>query len=177
MPRPSGECVNPARTIAPAGAEVISSPQKKIRPVRDGMIPEIDRSVVVFPAPLAPRSVRNSPSAHCSSIPCRTGDSPKDPPTFSSRSMMGPQIRFYHRLVASDLLRTALRDLRARRDDHDPLARAHDHAHVMLDKHDRHSLRLQTLQDLDERLGLAWIEPRRGLVDQQETRGGTQGER
>ena len=40
----------------------ISAPWKTIRPVRGGTMPEIERSVVDLPAPLAPMSVTISPS-------------------------------------------------------------------------------------------------------------------
>ena len=40
----------------------MSRPRKRIAPVRGGVRPEIERSVVDFPAPLEPISVTISPS-------------------------------------------------------------------------------------------------------------------
>jgi hypothetical protein len=52
-----------------AGVPEISSPLNLIEPERGGVRPEIERSVVDFPAPLEPISVTISPSstsARCS---------------------------------------------------------------------------------------------------------------
>ena len=51
-----------ARSPAAAGCE-ISSPSSRIEPVRGGVSPEIERSVVDLPAPLEPISVTHSPSS------------------------------------------------------------------------------------------------------------------
>ena len=62
MRRPSGEWAMPIAATSWPGRPVMSRPWKKIRPVRGGTMPEIERSVVVLPAPLEPMSVTISPS-------------------------------------------------------------------------------------------------------------------
>ena len=60
--RPSGDCEMPIFTISWAGRCVMSSPRKRIVPVRGWFSPLIERSVVDLPAPFAPISVTISPS-------------------------------------------------------------------------------------------------------------------
>ena len=60
--RPSGDWQTPRRTISCGGRCSIASPASRIEPVRGGVRPEIERSVVDFPAPLEPISVTHSPS-------------------------------------------------------------------------------------------------------------------
>ena len=67
--RPSGDCEMPRRTISCAGIVEISSPRKRIEPLRGGVSPEIERSVVDLPAPLEPISVTTSPSSTVSETP------------------------------------------------------------------------------------------------------------
>ena len=47
----------------------MSRPRKRISPVRGGVRPEIERSVVDLPAPLEPISVTHSPSSTSSEMP------------------------------------------------------------------------------------------------------------
>ena len=61
--RPSGDWQIPSRTISCGGRCEISSPASLIDPVRGGVRPEIERSVVDLPAPLEPISVTHSPSS------------------------------------------------------------------------------------------------------------------
>ena len=67
--RPSGDCAIPISATVWPGRPWISAPLKTIRPVRGGTIPEIERSVVDLPAPLAPMSVTISPSLTSSEMP------------------------------------------------------------------------------------------------------------
>ena len=60
VPRPSGTCAMPARAAA-SGPPFSCLPSSSIAPLRETM-PEIARSVVVFPAPFAPRTATTSPS-------------------------------------------------------------------------------------------------------------------
>ena len=69
--RPSGDWQIPRRTISCAGSSEISSPPSLIEPVRGGVRPEIERSVVDLPAPLEPISVTHSPSSTFSEMPFR----------------------------------------------------------------------------------------------------------
>ena len=67
--RPSGDWEMPRLTILCAGACVMSSPRNRMLPVRGWLSPLMERSVVDFPAPLAPISVTISPSRTSSEIP------------------------------------------------------------------------------------------------------------
>ena len=67
--RPSGDWQMPSPTISCGGSIEISSPSSLIEPVRGGVSPEIERSVVDFPAPLEPISVTHSPSSTVSEMP------------------------------------------------------------------------------------------------------------
>jgi hypothetical protein len=67
--RPSGDCAMPISATSWPARPWISAPWKTIFPVRGGTIPEIERSVVDLPAPLAPISVTISPSLTVIEIP------------------------------------------------------------------------------------------------------------
>ena len=69
MRRPSGDWAIPISATWWPGMSWISRPSKTILPVRGGTIPEIERSVVDLPAPLAPISVTISPSWTSSEMP------------------------------------------------------------------------------------------------------------
>ena len=69
MRRPSGTCEIPSRTMASAPRRLIEWPSKKISPDAGRISPEIVRSVVLLPAPLAPSSVTISPGSTRSEIP------------------------------------------------------------------------------------------------------------
>ena len=53
------------------GIEPISTPSKRIEPLRGGVSPEIERSVVDLPAPFEPIIVTTSPSPTSSETPRR----------------------------------------------------------------------------------------------------------
>src|SRR3712207_8809449 len=55
---------------------MVSTPSKTTEPRRLPMMPMIDFSVVVLPAPLRPRSVTTSPGATSKAMPWSTWDSP-----------------------------------------------------------------------------------------------------
>src|SRR5271169_4544872 len=92
----------PSRAILFEGMPMISVPLRRIEPRRWPMMPMIDLSVVVLPAPLRPSSVTTSPSATAKLIPCRMCDSPYQACSSSTRSssraegdasgMTGPEI-------------------------------------------------------------------------------------
>ena len=67
--RPSGESAIPRATISCGGANVMSSPPKRIRPALAGVSPLIARRVVDLPAPLEPIRVTISPSCTSSETP------------------------------------------------------------------------------------------------------------
>ena len=62
MPRSSGQNAMPIRAILSEDARMMSWLLKRIEPVRLPMMPMIDFSVVVLPAPLRPSSVTTSPA-------------------------------------------------------------------------------------------------------------------
>ena len=76
MPRSSGQKAMPIRAIRSEEARMISWLSKRIEPVRLPMIPMIDFSVVVLPAPLRPSSVTTSPAFTLKLMPWRMWDSP-----------------------------------------------------------------------------------------------------
>src|ERR1700748_1980683 len=61
-----------------------------MEPVRLPMIPMIDFSVVVLPAPLRPSSVTTSPAFTSNLIPCRMWDSPYQASRFCTDSTCPP---------------------------------------------------------------------------------------
>ena len=67
--RPSGDWAIPRLTISCGATWVMSRPSNLIEPCRGLWSPLIERRVVVFPAPLAPRSVTISPRRTSSEIP------------------------------------------------------------------------------------------------------------
>ena len=64
-----GECAIPISATSWPGMFWISRPLNTIRPDRGGTIPEIERSVVDFPAPLEPIRVTISPSRTSREMP------------------------------------------------------------------------------------------------------------
>src|SRR4051812_1564065 len=74
-PRPSGTWAMPLVTIASTGARVMSSPSSRTCPRSQRTSPLIERSSVVFPAPLAPRTAVIRPVSARSETPssARTG--------------------------------------------------------------------------------------------------------
>ena len=67
--RPSGDCEMPSLTMSAGGVRVMFSPLKTMSPVRGGVRPEMERSVVDLPAPLEPIRVTHSPSSTVSEMP------------------------------------------------------------------------------------------------------------
>ena len=62
MRRPSGTWAIPRATISWAGRPPSDTPSKTSSPVRIGIIPEIARMSVVFPAPFGPTTATASPA-------------------------------------------------------------------------------------------------------------------
>ena len=69
--RPSGDWPMPCFTCSWAGIAVMSLPSNSTVPWRGCSRPRIVRSVVVLPAPLAPRRVTISPLRTSSEMPWR----------------------------------------------------------------------------------------------------------
>ena len=68
--RPSGTWQMPERTRWSALARVMSAPPKRMLPPLTGCTPEMARSSVVLPAPLAPTSATSWPLRTSMSMPC-----------------------------------------------------------------------------------------------------------
>src|SRR2546427_2232534 len=71
VPRPSGTCAIPRRTMSSVARPAMRAPSKRISPAVRTM-PHTARNVVVLPAPLAPRIVVIPPSSTANRIPCST---------------------------------------------------------------------------------------------------------
>ncbi len=69
VPRPSGTWAIPRRATDSGPPRASSFPPKRIWPARRTVF-EIARSVVVFPAPFAPRTAVICPSSTVSVTPC-----------------------------------------------------------------------------------------------------------
>src|SRR5258705_4223175 len=140
--RPSGTCATPRATIACGGTSRSDRSWRVMAPRVGWSSPEIVLSVVVFPAPLLPRSVTISPCPTSRPTPLSARISPYDTSsdsTLSTRLRPRPgaalaQVGFDHRRVALDLARRPLGDLLAVIEHRDPVGDLHDHAHVVLDQ-------------------------------------------
>ena len=69
VPRPSGTCAIPIRTIASGERRASDLPAKRISPL-ERTVWEIARSVVVLPAPFAPSTATICCSPTSSETPC-----------------------------------------------------------------------------------------------------------
>ena len=85
MPRPSGTCAIPSLAIDSGARPAIRFDANAISPVFR-TVPEIERSVVVLPAPFAPRIDTACPSSTASETPCSARIGPYRASTFSSSS-------------------------------------------------------------------------------------------
>src|SRR5581483_737111 len=157
MPRSSGQNATPSRAMASELAREISLPSNAIAPERLAMMPMIDLSVVVLPAPLRPSSVTTSPSRTSRSTPCSTWDSPyhacrlrTDSVVFAAvaagvagaaSTMIGSEIGFFHALVFRQFGIAALGEHPAPRQHGDDVRKRSDDAQIMLDHQDGVALR------------------------------------
>src|ERR1700761_9418199 len=154
MPRSSGQNAMPIRAMRSEVARMISVLLKRIEPVRLPMMPMIDLSVVVLPAPLRPSKVTTSPAFTLKFIPWRMWDSPYQVSRFWTPStsaaaglaagasasfisgMTGPQIGFLDPLVLGELGVIALRQHLPARQHRDDVGEIGDHAQIMFDHQD-----------------------------------------
>src|SRR5512140_1491450 len=119
--------MNAITRLAAAGSLTTSCPMTRTVPASGRRMPEMIRSVVVFPAPLGPRSAWNSPRGTARSSPSTAGRSP------ASRQHGG-------------------RDDRKRRDDREALG-AEEAARLRFRVDDAHDL-LRVVENRDARFGL-----------------------
>src|SRR6478609_9403995 len=154
IPRSSGQNAIPIRAILSEVVRMMSWSLNFTEPVRLPMMPMIDFSVVVLPAPLRPSRVTTSPAFTSKLIPCRMWDSPYQASrlrtwrmlpllaAFAGASaiavsgMTSSQIRFLDALVLGEFGVIALREhLPARQHGDDVGEIGHD-AQIMLDHQD-----------------------------------------
>src|ERR1700722_17931720 len=141
VPRPSGTCATPRRTMSSVDMPSIASPPR-IRSPWVRTMPQIARNVVVLPAPLAPSSAVTPPSSTAKSMPCRTFVSPYAAcrPLASSSAGMSvfllgvAEIGADYFRLGPHLIRGAIGDLDAEFQGHDLVGHAHHQVHVMLNK-------------------------------------------
>src|SRR5262249_25195527 len=167
--RPSGQWAIPRRRISWAASPWISRPSKRMRPAAARTSPEMVRSVVVFPAPLAPSRHTNSPAPTVSVTPWSAAIRPYRASTPSSvstgpRSEIGPD----HLGVALDLLGGAVRDEPTVVQDEHVVGDAHDQPHVVLHEEHGHAAVPDLPDEAGHRRLLGRGHARRRLVQQQE---------
>src|SRR6266545_7672465 len=145
MPRSSGHSAMPRRAIWFDASFTSSRPSKRTDPVRLATMPMIALRVVVFPAPLRPRSVSTSPARTSKLVPCRMCDSPYQACRSETTSWLASGIGGAH--VSLDDIRVARHarvipvgeDLPARQH-RQAVAQIGDHGEVVLD-HDHGAVR------------------------------------
>src|SRR5277367_3959532 len=118
-----------------------SSPSRISPVVRT--IPQIARSVVVLPAPLAPSSAVTPPASTAKSMPCSTRVSPY--PAWSPRASSNADMLLLVRLTkirpdhfgfVTHLIRCPIGDLQAELQRHHLVGHTHHQVHVMLHQQD-----------------------------------------
>src|SRR5688572_4619340 len=139
-------------------------------------MPETARSVVVFPAPFAPRIATTSPSSIASETPWSALIAPYRASTScSSSSGIVSEVRLDHRGVGPHLRRWALRDLAPEVEHVDSIGDRHDQVHVVLDEQDREVVVDPNAPDQRREFPhLLVVEPARRLVEQEQPRPGAQ---
>src|SRR5262245_41418270 len=154
-------------------------PSKRISPAVL-IIPHTARSVVVLPAPLAPRIVVIPPASTAKSMPCRTfvqrycastrrTSSRAGIRSTPSRSRLAPEIGADDVGVALDLGRAALGDLPPEVEHDHAIGHLHDQAHVVLDQQHRGAAVIPDLaHQARECRDLLVVEPARRLVEQEQ---------
>src|SRR5271157_5755021 len=133
VPRPSGTCAMPRRTMVSVATPSMRAPANCSEPsVR--IMPQMARNVVVLPAPLAPSSAVTPPSSTTKSRPCKTLVSPYHacrPDASSSAGIVGlaqvstDDFRFVAHRVGG-----AVGDLHAEFQRHHLVGHIHHQAHV-----------------------------------------------
>src|SRR6266478_8449092 len=151
VPRPSGVWAIPSLTISSVALPSMRCPSKRTLPLVFTM-PHTARSVVVLPAPLAPRIAVMPPASTAKPKPWRTLVAPYCASRFSASSSVGTSSRLPSQFLASpsqflaskvgldhvgvalDLGGRALGDLPAEVEHDHPVRHLHHEAHVVLDQ-------------------------------------------
>src|SRR5215218_3168150 len=171
-PRPSGTWAIPSRATLSGLRPVIDRPANVIWPAVLTM-PHTARSVVVFPAPFAPRRATTSPSSTVRETPCSAVIGPYRALTSrsSSSGTLLPEVGLDHLRVGAHLGGRALGDLPSEIENVDAVADRHDERHVVLHQEDR---QLEVLLQAPERalqlLDLFVVEAAGRLVQEQQAR-------
>src|SRR5438128_2832556 len=138
----------------------------------------MQRSVVVFPAPLLPSSVTISFSFTLSESENSTCTSPYPALIPRTSSMLLPEVSLDHRRVLDDLLRRSGGNQLARVEHHDVLAETHHRSHHVLDHQDGNAALVENAPDEGDHVPrLHRVHPRDHLVEQQRLRRARQGPR
>src|ERR1700677_2317428 len=176
VPRPSGTCATPRRTMSSVAMPSMGSPPRMMSPcVRT--IPQIARSVVVLPAPLAPNRAVTPPSSTEKLMPWRTFVSPYAACRLLASSNAGmnvfllrvAEIGADHFRFGTHLVRRSIGDLHAKLQRHDFVGDPHHQVHVMLDQQDAEiELLPHTAHENREFINLAMIEATSGFVEHQQ---------
>src|SRR3954469_13578141 len=172
--RPSGTCEMPSPTILSEPRRLIDRPRNTMSPFVGGTIPQITFSVVLFPAPLAPRSA----TMLCSGTRRLTSDSASIRPyvadTLASWIMsatarlLRAEIRLDDAGMVLHLQRRPFRNLLPEAQHGDPIRDRHDELHHVLDQEDSDTSRLVEIgKKLVQLLDLARAETGRRLVEKQ----------
>src|SRR5215208_1486295 len=172
MPRPSGTCAMPARATASGPRRDTLRPSKTTSPFVRTM-PEIARSVVVLPAPLAPSSATISPSFTSSETPCSALTGPYRASTLrsSSSGIFLAEVGLDDGGVRAHLGGCPLGDLAAEIEDVHAVGDRHHEVHVVLDEQDGERVLLaEALDQQPEVADLLVVEAAGGLVEQQQPR-------
>src|ERR1700722_16859389 len=176
VPRPSGTCATPRRTTSSVAMPAMDWPPRISSPwVRT--IPQMARSVVVLPAPLAPSNAVTPPSSTAKLMPCRTFVSPYPAcrPLASSSAGMSlvllrvAEVGADHLRLGPHLVRRPVGDFKTKLQRHDFVGHAHHQIHVMLDQQDAEiELLAHPPHEHREFIDLAVIEAAGRLVEHQQ---------
>src|SRR4051794_35140746 len=175
--RPSGTCEMPSPTILSEPRRLIDRPRNTTSPFVGGTIPQITFSVVLFPAPLAPRSA----TMLCSGTRRLTSDSASIRPyvadTLASWIMsatarlLRAEIRLDDAGMVLHLQRSPFRNLLPEAQHGDPVRDRHDELHHVLDQEDSDASGLVEVgKKLVQLLYFARAETGRRLVEKQKAR-------
>src|SRR5262245_51721244 len=177
--RPSGTIATPRSTTRWGGSPPRSTPCQTTRPARGRVRPAMQRSSVVFPAPLEPTSATISSDPTRRSTPSRARTSPYSasrPRTSSTVRPLGPpQIRRHHPGIDRHGSRRPIGDLLAGAQDDDPIREVEEGPHDVLNEHQRRALGVDPPDDPHRVRGLGRSQPGHELVEQEEVGPGGQG--
>src|SRR5215468_4688097 len=174
VPRPSGVWAMPRRTMSSVALPSMRCPSKRTIPEVLTM-PHTARSVVVLPAPLAPRMAVMPPASTAKARPCKTLVHPYCAWRFSASrragmpSVLAPEVGLDHLGIALDLGGRALGDLATEVEHHHLVGNLHHQAHVVLDEEDGHLAAVADgAHELTERGHLFVVEAACRLVEEEE---------